>query len=89
MEKDSDFRSPRKKRTRRHDDASVPGPSKRFLKMSEEDMADISKVFVPSNTKKNTDWAVSCFCDWRSVCNAFTMKGSVFAGTIFLKSRCC
>jgi hypothetical protein len=34
--------------------------------MSEEEMAEISKVFVPANTAKNTQWAVSVFREWRS-----------------------
>ena len=31
----------------------------RFPTMSEEEMAEISTVFVPSNTVKNTQWALS------------------------------
>ena len=52
MEKDLDFVSP-KKRKRRCDRGGVSS-SKRFLKMSESEIASISKPFVPSNTKKNT-----------------------------------
>ena len=57
---DVDFHSPKKKRqcTRQ-----VEG---RFPTMSEEEMAEISRVFVSSNTTKNTEWAVNCFREWRS-----------------------
>ena len=39
----------------------------RFPTMSEEEIADI---FVPSSTAKNTQWAVSCFTEWRSARNS-------------------
>ena len=38
--------------------------------LSEEEIAEISKVFVPSNTAKNTQWAVGVFTEWRSVRNS-------------------
>jgi hypothetical protein len=59
MEEDADFRPPKKKRCTRK-------PETQFLTMSEEEMAEISKVFVPANTAKNTQWAVSVFREWRS-----------------------
>ena len=60
---DQDFRSPKKKRCARKLES-------RFPTMSEEEIAEISKVFVPSNTAKNTQWAVSCFTEWRSARNS-------------------
>ena len=75
MEKDPDFRSPPKKRKRQRDCVTVPSGSKHFLKMSEKDMASISKRFVPPNTQKNTGWAISCFREWRSVHNASKVEG--------------
>jgi hypothetical protein len=74
MEEDPDFRSPKKKKRR----ISPNGPgssSKRFCKVSDDDMAKISKEFVPTNTKKNTDWAVSCFREWRSARNTTEVEG--------------
>ena len=59
MEENADFRPPKKKRCTRK-------PETRFPTMSEEEMAEISKVFVPANTAKNTQWAVSVFREWRS-----------------------
>ena len=61
---DQDFRSPKKKKrcTRK--------PESRFPTMSEEEIAEISKVFVPSNTAKNTQWAVGVFTEWRSARNS-------------------
>ena len=53
MEED-DFHSSKKKRWTRKVES-------RFPTMSEEEMAEISKLFVPSNTVKNTQWALSCF----------------------------
>ena len=68
-EDDVNFRSPKKKRrcTRQ-----VEG---RFPTMSEEEMPEISRVFVPSNTTKNTEWAVSCFHEWRSARNCVKDSG--------------
>ena len=86
MEKDPDFRSPPKKRKRQHDDVCVPGPSsKRFLKMS-EDMVDISKKFVPPNTKKNPEWAVSSFREWWSVRTASKVEGERHCRDDFLEN---
>ena len=49
---DQDFRSPKKKKR------CARKLESRFPTMSEEEIAEISKVFVPSNTAKNTQWAV-------------------------------
>jgi hypothetical protein len=46
MEEDADFRPPKKKRCTRK-------PETQFLTMSEEEMAEISKVFVPANSEKH------------------------------------
>ena len=43
--------------------------------MSESEIASISKPFVPSNTKKNTSWAVTVFQKWRSYWNATASEG--------------
>ena len=61
---DQDFRSPKKKKR------CARKLESRFPTMSEEEIAEISKVFVPSNTAKNTQWAVSCFTEWRSARNS-------------------
>ena len=58
MEKDPDFVS--QKKQKRRCDGGVSS-SKRFLKLSESKIASILKPFVPSNTKKNTSWAVNVF----------------------------
>ena len=59
MEKDSDFQPPKKKQ-RKGD--LLPG--KRFVSpVSDDQMAVISKGFIPH---KNTNWAMSCFREWRS-----------------------
>ena len=55
---DQDFRSTKKKRCTRK-------PESDFPTMSEEEIAEISKVLVPSNTAKNTQWAVGVFTEWR------------------------
>ena len=60
---DQDFRSPKKKRCTRK-------PESHFPTMSDEEIAEISKVFVPSNTAKNTQWAVGVFTEWRSTRNS-------------------
>ena len=44
--------------------------------MSDEEMAEISKAFVPSNTVKNTQWALACFSEWRSARNKSFSVGS-------------
>ena len=67
MEKDSDFLSPKKKKKKC--DASAP-TSSRFSKVSDGDMAMLTKSFVPPNTQKNTEWALACFREWRSSRNA-------------------
>ena len=33
---------------------------------TKEEMATLSKGFVPANTKKNTTWAYKVFWDWRA-----------------------
>ena len=44
--------------------------------MSDEEMAEISTAFVPSNTVKNTQWALACFSEWRSARNKSFSVGS-------------
>ena len=63
MEKDFDFLSPKKKKRKR--DASTP-TSSQFWKVSDGDMAMLAKSFIPLNIKKNTEWALACFREWRS-----------------------
>ena len=36
----------------------------RFSFLSKEDELDLQKAFVPSNTKRSTDWPVKVFFDW-------------------------
>ena len=43
--------------------------------MSDEDTAEISKSFEPSKTMKYTQWAVSCFREWRSARNKSARDG--------------
>ena len=43
--------------------------------MSEEELDSISKPFVPGNTKKNTDWALTVFRESRSYRNATVSEG--------------
>ena len=49
--------------------------SSHFPTMSDEDTAEISKVFEPSKTMKYTQWAVSCFREWRSARNKSARDG--------------
>ena len=64
LARDPDFVSPTKRKRRCDED--VAGSSKRLLKMSESEVANISKLFVPTNTKKNIDWALTVFREWQS-----------------------
>lgn len=57
----ADFQPPKKKAGR---SASVAG-SRFKAPTDNEEMATISKGFVPPNTKKNTAWAVNVFEEWR------------------------
>ena len=70
LARDPDFISPKK---RKHSD--VASSSKRFLRMSEKELVNISKPFVPGNTKKNTDWALTVFREWQSASNATVSEG--------------
>ena len=58
---DDDFRPPRKKK---------PGqrkPSDRFGSTStENEMAEITKGYTPTNTKRSTNWALGVFNEWRA-----------------------
>ena len=59
MEKDSDFQQLKKKRRKGN---LLPG--KCFVSpVSDDQMVVISKGFIPH---KNTDWAMSCFREWRN-----------------------
>ena len=50
--------------------ARIATPEKRFIRpVSDAQMAVVSKGYVPPNTKKNTDWTVTCFREWRSARN--------------------
>ena len=60
MEKDRDFQSPKKRRK-----VDLPVEKRFASAVSDGDMAVMSKGYVPPNTKKNTDWALSCFREWR------------------------
>ena len=69
MDKDGDFCSPkRKKRCTRKANGQFPT-------ISEDKMAEILKAFVPSNTAKNTQWAVSYFREWKTSRNATQTDG--------------
>ena len=58
---DDDFRPPRKKK---------PGqrkPSDRFGSTStENEIAEITKGYTPTNTKRSTNWALGVFNEWRA-----------------------
>ena len=56
MEKDDGdyLRSPKKKRCPRKVERCFPI-------VSGEEITEISEVFVPTDTKRNTQWALSCF----------------------------
>ena len=42
-------------------------PAERFkTPTSDEDMTRLCKAYVPPNTKKNTDWALRLFSEWRA-----------------------
>ena len=57
-----DFQPPRKKLK-----SSVTPSEGRFkAPTSNEEMAEISKGYVPHNTQKNTDWALRVFTEWRA-----------------------
>ena len=77
---EDDFRSPKKKKrcTRKVES--------RFPTMSDEEMVEISKVFVPSNTVKNTQWALSCFREWRSARNSAPGDGQRLCPADLLES---
>ena len=56
-------------RTRDGEDYSDIQPLKRKRFSSPtmaEDMAVITKGFVNPNTRKNTQWALKLFCEWRA-----------------------
>ena len=59
-----DLKEPRKKKLKRTY-GKVVTQSKWFVVASEEEMEQISKGFVPKNTKKTTNWAVKVFEQWR------------------------
>ena len=71
--RDPDFVSPKNQKQCCGDEVAVS--SKRFLKMSESEIASISKLFVAVNTKKNTDWALTVFWEWRRGRNAMLSEG--------------
>ena len=61
---------------RRNEDEDMenfePPPTKKKKKdrfrppISEDELAEISKGFVPPNTKKNSDWGMRVFLEWRA-----------------------
>ena len=66
-----DFKEPKKKKMKGIDGKEVT-QSKRFVAVSEEEMEQICKGFVPKNTKKATSWAVKVFEQWRLQRNEMT-----------------
>ena len=57
---DNDFKSPKKKKRLQKKSTSRFGS-----KTSDAEMAELTKGYTLANTKRNTNWAVSVFYEWR------------------------
>jgi hypothetical protein len=60
----------RRKRPKKAPSEPESVKSKRFAFVSEGRMSEISKGYVPTNTAKQTSWAIRIFNDWRSERNS-------------------
>ena len=74
---DSNTGSPQKKKRKSLSLKDKENSNPRFSSLSKEDELDLQKAFVPSNTKRSTDWAVKVFFDWKKaricVCSSFVI----------------
>ena len=75
MNDDCDFNPPPiKKRKGVSSKSKASASVDRFASVSDEKLAELSKGFVPDNTRKNTNWAMNVFLEWKAATNSRLAK---------------